>query len=194
MPTSQGIPSTSCRAMSKTQSRAISGIAEPKKFIAIFPGSGSPTKNWPIEKFLALADRLNEETRAVFILGPAEDSLDAVLHAAGHATIRNQPLGVVAAIARMASAFVGNDSGVSHLAAATGTPGVVLFGRTDPAAMAPARSRHGPASQADRIHRCRRSPHRASAPDVPLKSAQKMVTLTVKNRWRSLDLVTCKER
>ena len=112
--------------------RAISEIAEPKKFVAIFPGSGSPTKNWPIEKFLALADRLSEETRAVFSLGPAEGSLDAVLHAAGHATIRNQPLGVVAAIARMASAFVGNDSGVSHLAAATGTPGVVLFGRTDP--------------------------------------------------------------
>ena len=32
----------------------------------------------------------------------------------------------------MASAFVGNDSGISHLAAAIGTPGVVLFGPTDP--------------------------------------------------------------
>lgn len=118
-------------------SRAISEIAEPKKFIAIFPGSGSPTKNWPIEKFSALADRLNQETGAVFILGPAEDSTEDVLHAAGHGIIKNQPLGTVAAIARMASAFVGNDSGVSHLAAATGTPGVVLFGASDPARWRP---------------------------------------------------------
>ncbi len=112
--------------------RTISGIAEPKKFVAIFPGSGSPAKNWPIAQFSALADRLNEEMRAVFILGPAEDSFYAVLRASGHIIIRNQPLGVVAAIAQMASAFVGNDAGVSHLAAATGTPGVVLFGPTDP--------------------------------------------------------------
>jgi heptosyltransferase-3 len=113
-------------------SRAISEVAEPKKFIAIFPGSGSPTKNWPIEKFSALADRLNEDTRAVLILGPAEDSIEDVLRAAGHIIIKSQPLGTVAAIARMASAFIGNDSGVSHLAAATGTPGVVLFGPSDP--------------------------------------------------------------
>jgi ADP-heptose:LPS heptosyltransferase len=113
-------------------SRAISGIAEPKKFIAIFPGSGSAAKNWPIEKFSTLADRLNEQRRAVFILGPAEDSIEDVLRAARHLIIKNQPPGTVAAIARMAAAFVGNDSGVSHLAAATGTPGVVLFGPSDP--------------------------------------------------------------
>src|SRR5208283_2082010 len=76
--------------------------------------------------------RLNEETQAVFILGPAETSAEGVLRASGHTIIENQSLGTVAAIARMASAFVGNDSGVSHLAAATGTPGVVLFGPSDP--------------------------------------------------------------
>jgi ADP-heptose:LPS heptosyltransferase len=111
---------------------ATCGIAEAKKFIAIFPGSGSPAKNWPIEKFLALADKLNEKHHAVFILGPAEDGVEKTLRAAGHVIIRDQPLGVVAAIARMTSAFVGNDSGVSHLAAASGTPGVVLFGPSDP--------------------------------------------------------------
>lgn len=118
-------------------SRALEGIAQPKKFVAIFPGSGSPTKNWPLANFCALADQLNDQTRSVFILGPAEDSFAQVVRASGHLIIRNQPLGVVAAIARMASAFVGNDSGVSHLAAATGTPGVVLFGHTDPARWRP---------------------------------------------------------
>ena len=118
-------------------SRAILGLTEAKKFVAIFSGSGSPAKNWPIEKFIALADRLNAETRALFILGPAEAAYKDVLHAAGQLIIKNQTLGTVAAIVSMATAFVGNDSGVSHLAAATGTPGVALFGPTDPARWRP---------------------------------------------------------
>ena len=68
----------------------------------------------------------------MFILGPAEDPIEHVLRAAGHIIIKNQHRGTVAAIAKMASTFVANDSGVSHLAAAAGTPGVVLFGLTDP--------------------------------------------------------------
>ena len=116
---------------------AAARIVKAKDFIAIFPGSGSSKKNWPIEKFCALADLLHVKTPAVFICGPAEDSVEKVLHASGHVTTKNQPLGTIAAIARRASAFVGNDSGVSHLAAATGTRGAVLFGPTDPAKWRP---------------------------------------------------------
>jgi heptosyltransferase III len=116
-------------------SHAIRGLAEAKKFVAVFPGSGSPAKNWPIEKFLALADDPHE--RALFILGPAEAIYEDALRAGGHLIIKNQPLGTVAAIASMATAFLGNDSGVSHLAGATGTPGIVLFGATDPARWRP---------------------------------------------------------
>jgi ADP-heptose:LPS heptosyltransferase len=116
----------------ESANRALSGIGVRKKFVAIFPGSGSPTKNWPIEKFVALADRISKTTRAIFVLGPAEVSLQRFLADQGHAVITQQSLGTVAAISKMASAFVGNDSGMSHLAAAVGTPGVVLFGSTDP--------------------------------------------------------------
>jgi len=118
-------------------SRVIAGRLERKKFIAIFPGSGSPKKNWPIEKFIALADQLSEKARVVFILGAAEAGIEKILDAAGQCVIENQPLGALAAIASMAAAFVGNDSGVSHLAAATGTRGVVLFGPSDPARWRP---------------------------------------------------------
>ena len=41
-------------------------------------------------------------------------------------------LSTLAGLSRLAAAFVGNDSGVSHLAAAAGAPGVVIFGPTDP--------------------------------------------------------------
>ena len=51
--------------------------------------------------------------------------------------LKDLDLPTVAAIARLAAAFVGNDSGVSHLAAAVGTPGVVIFGPTDPARWRP---------------------------------------------------------
>jgi heptosyltransferase III len=112
-------------------SRLIRGLIGDDKFVAIFPGSGSPKKNWPVEHYRALADGLKPK-RVVFILGPAESSLRDELSATRHRIIKDQPLGIIAAIASMASAFVGNDSGVSHLAAATGTRGVVLFGPTEP--------------------------------------------------------------
>ncbi len=116
----------------ESATRAVSGMAEPGKFIALFPGSGSPSKNWPVEKFIALANRVSEESSAVFVLGPAESAIEPILSARSYPTLKNLPLGIVAAIARMAAAFVGVDSGVSHLASAAGTPGVVLFGPTDP--------------------------------------------------------------
>jgi heptosyltransferase III len=107
--------------------------------IVIFPGSGSPGKNWPAEKFAALASKLALSNRVsvVVILGPAETSIEPVFREAGVPLLKDLDLPTVAAIARPASAFVGNDSGVSHLAAAVGTAGVVIFGATDPARWRP---------------------------------------------------------
>ncbi|MGH7925902.1 MAG: glycosyltransferase family 9 protein, partial [Candidatus Binatus sp.] len=51
--------------------------------------------------------------------------------------LKGLDLPTVAAVTRLASAFVGNDSGVSHLAAAVGTSGVAIFGPTEPARWRP---------------------------------------------------------
>jgi len=133
------------------------------KLIVIFPGSGSPAKNWPAYKFAALAamltdgaahpsyevphPTLEDERRPLpiqgegkscaVILGPAEVALEPIFREAGVPVLRNLDLPTVAAIARVASAFVGNDSGVSHLAAAVGASGVAIFGPTDPARWRP---------------------------------------------------------
>ncbi len=112
--------------------RALDGVAAPGRFIVIFPGSGSPSKNWPVERFIALARTLHGGPRAVFVLGPAEAGLRAPLRAARIPALENLSLGTVAAVARQARAFVGVDSGAAHLAAAAGCPGVVLFGPTAP--------------------------------------------------------------
>jgi heptosyltransferase-2 len=115
--------------------RAIAQLkCDSSKLVVIFPGSGSPAKNWPAEKFAALASMLSN---VVVILGAAEVSIEPVFREAGVAMLKDLDLPTVAAIARVAAAFVGNDSGVSHLAAAAGGSGVVIFGPTEPARWRP---------------------------------------------------------
>ncbi len=107
-----------------------------RRVVLVFPGSGSPHKNWPAESFAALASALPQPMRALVVLGPAEGAIEAVLipllAARGIAWLRDQPLSTLSGLARLAADFVGNDSGVSHLAAAAGAPGVAIFGPTDP--------------------------------------------------------------
>jgi heptosyltransferase-3 len=119
--------------------------------VVIFPGSGSPSKNWPPEKFVALAESGIKGASCVVVLGPAEASIEPMFREAGFTVLNDLDLPTVAAIARLATAFVGNDSGVSHLAAAVGASGVVLFGPTDPA-------RWRPLSAGGRIDIIRREP------------------------------------
>ncbi len=106
------------------------GIGPDANFIAIFPGSGSPLKNWPVANYRELVALLLPAIQVAIVLGPAEETGDFAFR--GVPILRNLELAVVAGVARLAAAFVGNDSGVSHLAAATRTPGVVIFGPTSP--------------------------------------------------------------
>jgi heptosyltransferase-3 len=111
--------------------------------IVIFPGSGSPAKNWPADKFAALASMLNDSRRScVVVLGPAETLIEPVFRDARVPVLSDLDLPTVAAIARLASIFVANDSGVAHLAAAVGASGVVIFGPTDPVRWRPWGSGH----------------------------------------------------
>jgi ADP-heptose:LPS heptosyltransferase len=106
------------------------------RVVLLFPGSGGAHKNWPAENFAALASTLAPPLRALVVLGPAERAIEPLLMpllaARGIAWLRDQPLSTIAGLARIAAGFVGNDSGVSHLAAAAGAPGVAIFGPTDP--------------------------------------------------------------
>ncbi len=116
---------------------ALRGVVEPGRFVAIFPGSGSPSKNWPPERFVELAGKLPSDKRPLFVLGPAEAEIRALIGRAMAPMLENLSLGTVAAVSRLACAFVGVDSGASHLASSAGCPGVVLFGSTDPERWAP---------------------------------------------------------
>ena len=103
------------------------------RFVLLFPGSGSATKNWPLDRFVDLARETASLVKPIVVLGPAETGIARHFREAQVETLEDLDLPTVAALANLAGAFVGNDSGVSHLAAAAGCPGVVLFGPSDPA-------------------------------------------------------------
>jgi Glycosyltransferase family 9 (heptosyltransferase) len=107
----------------------------PHMTAALHPGSGDTRKNWPLARFKELAEKLEAAGWAVrWLLGPAEEGLALP---AGSQAWRNVPLRHLAAALAACSVFVGNDSGITHLAAACGCPTVALFGATDPAVWAP---------------------------------------------------------
>ena len=97
-------------------------------FIVIHPFSGSPRKNWAIENFRELARRLERRLPVKWCAGPEEELSGAV---------RIENLYELACWLARARLYVGNDSGISHLAAAAGTRVVALFGPTDPSVWAP---------------------------------------------------------
>jgi ADP-heptose:LPS heptosyltransferase len=105
----------------------------------LHPGSGSREKNWPLDRFRELAARLGDAGLApVWLLGPAEAERDEFADAAGgDPCLSGASLRLAAALLASASVTVGNDSGITHLAAALGTPTVALFGPSDPAVWAP---------------------------------------------------------
>ncbi len=104
--------------------------------IAIHPGSGSPRKNWPVERWAELAGRLRDQASLLIVGGEADTAAVAALAAHGDVA-QNLPLPELARRLAACRRFLGHDSGVSHLAAAVGTPCVLLFGPTDPAMWAP---------------------------------------------------------
>jgi heptosyltransferase III len=105
---------------------------KPRHFILLLPGSGSLRKNWGPEAFALLAQRVWLIHGVLIVLGPAEAGLAPIFRKRSLPVASNLELGELAGIARLARCFIGNDSGVSHLAAAAGARGLVIFGPTDP--------------------------------------------------------------
>src|SRR5258708_4412385 len=115
----------------------------PPPIIAISPGSGSKEKNWPLENWIGLFSpdsRFADLERLLVISGEADeaqtDQLEREWKNRDVRFARNLPLPRLAAVLER-SIFIGHDSGISHLAAATGANCILLFGPTDPDVWAP---------------------------------------------------------
>lgn len=110
----------------------------PPGFLALHPGSGSPAKTWPPERFRALAERLSPARPWLVVLGPAEDGAGPAFAGEGRVVLATGlPVRTLGALLARSGLVVGNDSGGSHLAAAFGAPTLALFGPSDPAVWSP---------------------------------------------------------
>lgn len=117
-------------------------------YVCIHPGSQLPSRRWHPERFAAVADALSRQGYRVVLTGTAGESA-LTRNVAG--AMRARPvdlagqtsLGGAAALIANAAAIVCNDTGVSHVAAAMGTPSVVVCCGADPVRWAPLdRDRH----------------------------------------------------
>jgi heptosyltransferase-1 len=105
-------------------------------FVLTSPLGGWRSKQWPLEYYARLAERLRRECGVPLVLNgpPAEREAMA---AVGSALVHLSSIDGLIDATRRAAAVVGVDSGPLHIAAALGKPGVALFGPTDPAQTGP---------------------------------------------------------
>ncbi len=114
-----------------------------ENMIALHPGSGSKTKTWPIQNWIALLEHLastQNTVRFLIIGGEADKSQMAAFRRLGRHDLcfaESLALPHLAAVLERCALFLGHDSGVSHIAAAVETNCLLLFGPTDPAVWAP---------------------------------------------------------
>ena len=116
--------------------------------LALHPGSGGERKNWALENWRELGDWLIESMQPstlLVVIGEADESRAQQLKEwwaeRPVCYAQNLPLPQVAALLEQCAMFIGHDSGISHLAAAVGTPSLLLFVPTDPEIWAPANER-----------------------------------------------------
>jgi ADP-heptose:LPS heptosyltransferase len=108
--------------------------------LTIAPGSGSREKNWPVEFFTDVVRWWRESTAGavIVLVGPVEEERGGMDGLCGDAvTARNLSLSQVAAVLSRSDVYLGNDSGISHLAAALDIRTVALFGPSDHRQWAP---------------------------------------------------------
>lgn len=114
--------------------------------LVIHPGSGSPSKNWPVDGWISIARRFLERSPSAELVWVSGEADQQVLKAVKTSQLSQDPrvrfahelpLPLLAAVLALCGKFAGHDTGVAHLAAAVGAQSVLLFGPTDPELWAP---------------------------------------------------------
>ena len=112
-----------------------------KRVLALGPGSGAREKNWPLDYFKTVSSWWREQLdgEVLVFLGPVEEDLSEVASDSweGVLWVRNVALDRVAALLARSELYVGNDSGITHLAANVGTKAISIFGPSDPIQWSP---------------------------------------------------------
>ncbi len=135
LPAPRAIPDTCIWTSAADDARAaalLAALPGPRRLV-LAPGANWPGKRWPVAHYAALANELREDFDSVVLLGNAADIAEAgsTLDALALPTLNlmgRTSLLEATAVMRQATLFVGNDSGLGHLASAAGIPSVTVFG------------------------------------------------------------------
>ena len=116
----------------RARGRREAGGGGDSPLVGIFPGAGHPSRRWPVERFAELAWMLerNDSVRSVLFAGPEERRLVREARPKfppSTAVLDRLTVPQLAAAAQRVSVFVSNDTGPMHIAAAVGTPVVILM-------------------------------------------------------------------
>lgn len=102
--------------------------------VIMAPGSGSEKKNWFVDGFAQVARDLSQSHRVVLIEGPADvEAIEQLTQSVPSLPVlRSQSPSELKGVLAQCQLFLGNDSGISHLAGLVGAPSVVVFKASDP--------------------------------------------------------------
>lgn len=111
------------------------GFNRGEPFAMIHPTAAFETKQWAMENFAHVAENLRQRNLTpVVVVAPNEKRVAEALVSQtqpGVVSLNNLSLPEVTALASRARLFIGNDSGIAHIAAAAGAPCVVIFGSSN---------------------------------------------------------------
>ena len=142
------LPRPALQADTNNQGRLVEhlGLTASARTVALLPGAEyGPAKQWPVERFRALAGVLQEHGAAVWILGSERErelgeqirgNTEGVVNLCGRTSLED-----VIDVLSLCDAAVSNDSGLMHVAAAVGTHVVAIYGSSSPDFTPPLTSR-----------------------------------------------------
>lgn len=114
------------------------GLERRGPVVGIHPGAGRSIKEWPVERFVELSQRLINEQRATLLLtGSASEAartraIQSQIRGAAIDLAGRLDLGAFAEVMSACDAFVSGDTSAMHFACAIGVPSVAIFGPSDP--------------------------------------------------------------
>ena len=115
-----------------------SKVGRDAPLVGVFPGAGHPSRRWPLERFAELAKRLadSDGLHTALFIGPEElpqsKQIRSAFPTATTMSVEKLDIPQLASALARTSVLVSNDTGPVHIAAAVGTPTVVLVGRDGP--------------------------------------------------------------
>lgn len=116
----------------KLRDKGFEGFETGEPFAVVHPTAAFDTKQWALENFVSAAGELRARgIRPIAIVSEPETAILGTLSSAQVPGLSNLSLPEVTALSSRARLFVGNDSGIAHIAAAAGAPCVVIFGSSN---------------------------------------------------------------